>query len=209
MGQRAEELKQEIQGTRAELSGTLDAIGDRVSPGRMVDRRRTRMRLGMERFREQLMGTAQGVREQITSSVLAVAVGGSDRLSSAADTVNAAPDSLRARTQGSPLVVGLLAFGGGVLVASLLPVSEKEKEAGSQLADRAQPIKDELTNAAQEVVENLKEPARTAIEEVKDTAQEGAHEVADQAQEAASSVKDTAQDAAADQGPAESPGQRS
>ena len=40
MGQRAEELRQEIEGTRAELSGTLDAIGDRVSPGRTVDRRR-------------------------------------------------------------------------------------------------------------------------------------------------------------------------
>jgi len=203
MGQRAEELKQEIQGTRAELSGTLDAIGDRVSPGRMVDRRRTKMRLGMERFREQLMGTAQGVGEQITSSVQAVADGGTERLSSAAGTVNAAPDSLRVRTQGSPLVVGLLAFGGGVLVASLLPVSDKEKEAGSQLADRAQPIKDELTNAAQEVVENLKEPARTAVEEVKGTAQEGAHDVADQARRASSTVTETAQEATADLGTTE------
>ena len=33
MGQSAEELRQEIAGTRADLGDTLDAIGDRVSPG--------------------------------------------------------------------------------------------------------------------------------------------------------------------------------
>ena len=203
MGQRAEELRQEIEGTRAELSGTLDAIGDRVSPGRIVDRRRAKMRLGMERVRERLMGTAQGVGDQITSSAQAVTGGGAERLSSAADSVNAAPDSLRVRTQGSPIVVGLLAFGGGVLVASLLPVSEKEKEAGSQLADRAQPIKDELAKAGQEVVENLKEPALAAVEEVKGAAQEGAHEVADQARQAASTVTETAKEATADLGTVE------
>ena len=42
MGQSAEELRYEIADTRAELGQTLDAIGDRVSPGRMIERRKNR-----------------------------------------------------------------------------------------------------------------------------------------------------------------------
>ena len=43
MGQTAEELKQDIADTRDNLSDTLDAIGDRVSPGRVIERRKNRM----------------------------------------------------------------------------------------------------------------------------------------------------------------------
>ena len=42
MGQTAEQLKEQIAGTRDDLSETLDAIGDRVSPGRVIERRKNR-----------------------------------------------------------------------------------------------------------------------------------------------------------------------
>ena len=48
MGQSPEELKQDVESTRADLSDTLDAIGDRVSPGRMIERRKNRMRQGLD-----------------------------------------------------------------------------------------------------------------------------------------------------------------
>ena len=44
MGQDADELRRDIERTRVDLGGTLDAIGDRVSPSRMVERRTNRMR---------------------------------------------------------------------------------------------------------------------------------------------------------------------
>ena len=44
MGQDAEELRREIEASRAEMSNTLDAIGDRVSPGRVIERRKNRMK---------------------------------------------------------------------------------------------------------------------------------------------------------------------
>ena len=44
MGQSAEELRREIEETRDNLTGTVDAIGDRVSPGRIVERKTNRAR---------------------------------------------------------------------------------------------------------------------------------------------------------------------
>ena len=43
MGQSTEELKRDIEHTRADMSGTLDAIEDRVSPSRMIQRRKNRV----------------------------------------------------------------------------------------------------------------------------------------------------------------------
>ena len=191
MGKSAEELKYEIEGARADLGSTLDAIGDRVSPARIVERRRMKITSGMRQFGDRLMGTAH----QITEPVHNFAEGGVDRVSSVADGVSAAPDAVRQRTEGNPLLVGLLAFGGGALVASVLPVSDREKDAGSQIAGEVQPIKEELVGAAQEVVEHLKEPAQQAVGSVQDAAKDGAHVVVGEAKQAAADTKDAARQA--------------
>lgn len=191
MGKSAEDVRQEIESTRADLGGTLDAIGDRVSPGRMLERRRTRVRQGVQRVRDVVMGTAEDVRDRVSSA----AGTGSDKVSSAVGSVTDAPDAMRDRTEGNPLVVGAIAFGAGVLAASLLPVSRTEQEAGAQLADKVQPVKDELTSAGREMVEHLKEPARDAAEQVKEVAREGADEVKSAAKQAGQETKDAAGEA--------------
>jgi hypothetical protein len=43
MGQSAEELRRDIERTREGLGETLDAIGDRVSPGRIMERKKNRV----------------------------------------------------------------------------------------------------------------------------------------------------------------------
>ena len=48
MGANTASLRQEIEGTRSDLGETLDAIGDRVSPGRVIERRKNRMFQGVE-----------------------------------------------------------------------------------------------------------------------------------------------------------------
>jgi hypothetical protein len=52
MGQSPEELKQDIESTRADLGETLDAIGDRVSPGRVIERRKNRTRQRLTGLRD-------------------------------------------------------------------------------------------------------------------------------------------------------------
>jgi gas vesicle protein len=192
MGQTAEELKHEIESTREDLGETLDAIGDRVSPGRMVNRRKNRMLAGLHSIRERVMGTASEARDRVTAPVHGALEAGSDSMSTATDAVREAPELLRERTQGNPLVVGLLAAGAGFLVATLLPASEAEQQAEQRLATRAQPLTDELSEAGREVAEHLKQPALEAVDHVKETAHDGASRVADHAREATTEVADQA-----------------
>ena len=75
-----------------------------------------------------------------------------------------------AKTQGNPLAAGLIAFGAGLLVSSLIPASQKEREAADALKTAAEPLTTELTEAAKNVAEGLREPAQEAMENVKASA---------------------------------------
>ena len=69
MGQSPEELKQEIETTRSDLGETLDAIGDRVSPGRMIERRTNRVRQGVGGLRDRIMGFVDETTTSATDRV--------------------------------------------------------------------------------------------------------------------------------------------
>jgi len=187
MGQSPEELRRDIEETRAELGGTLDAIGDRVSPGRIIERRTNRARQGVQRVRERVMGAAHDAGA--TSK---------EQLSATVDTVREAPQAAREGTQGSPLVAGGLAFGIGFLIASIAPRTRTESQAVSAIGDHIQPLKEELAGAGQHVVENLKEPTREAASNVKEAAAAGGREVADQARSGVQDTAETARGAADD-----------
>jgi ElaB/YqjD/DUF883 family membrane-anchored ribosome-binding protein len=183
MGQSAEELKRDIGYTRADLGQTLDAIGDRVSPGRIVERRKNRVKNGLTSVRERVMGSATDAGHAIGQSA-----------GSTMDTIKGAPETVVQQTQGSPLVAGAVAFGVGMLMASVFPASAKEQELAGELKDKAQPLADELKQSAQEMAEHLKEPAKDAVEGVKQAATEGQQAVTETAKEAAGSAKEAARD---------------
>ena len=65
MGQSAEELRREIDQTRRDMSGTVDAIGDRVSPGRIIERRTNKVRQGVRNVRESVMGPASDAKGRV------------------------------------------------------------------------------------------------------------------------------------------------
>ena len=110
------------------------------------------------------------------------------------DAVTNAPNAVARKAQGSPIAAGLIAFGAGLLVSSLLPASRVEQQAAEKVKDTAQPMVDDLTDTAKEVAGNLKEPAQQALEEVKSTATDAAATVKDEAASAADDVKSQAQD---------------
>ena len=177
MGETTEELRQQIEQTRNGLGDTLDAIGDRVSPGRMVERSKNRMTGGVRSAIDKVMGTAHDTGQTLAGA--------------GHDTT----DAMRTHTQGAPLVAGALALAAGFLVAVAFPPSDKEKAITSDLLDKAEPIKAELGHVGQEMAEHLKEPAMNAVDEVKSAAQDGAHTVADAAQHAATDTKGQVHDA--------------
>ena len=189
MGQSAEQLRQEIEYTRGGLGETLDAIGDRLSPARMVERRKNRMVNTWQSMRERVMGSASDAGSSVGQTM-------TDAAGGVADTIKEAPETLRRQAQGSPLAAGAVAVGLGVVLASVFPATKQEQRAAGQLMDKAEPIKDELRQAGQELVEHVKEPAREAVEQVKGAVTEGAQAVSETAKDAASTTSDTARDAA-------------
>jgi ElaB/YqjD/DUF883 family membrane-anchored ribosome-binding protein len=185
MGQSAEELRRDIEYTRQDLGETLDAIGDRVSPGRMVERRKNKVVNGLTSVRDRVMGTASDAGQSV-----------GDTAGSAVDTIKGAPDTVVQQTQGNPLAAGGIAFGIGVLLASVFPATAKEQQVADQLKDKAQPLAEDLKQTGQEMAEHMKEPAREAVESVKQAATEGQQAVTDTAKEAAQSTGQAAREGA-------------
>ena len=109
----------------------------------------------------------------------------------------AGPGQVVRQTQGNPLAAGLIAFGVGWLVSSLLPASEKEKQLAQQAESAVREHKDALLEpakqAAQEMGEQLKPAAQEAVESVKSTAQDAAATVKDEGQSAVQDVQGQAQ----------------
>ena len=192
MGQSAEELKRDIERTREGLGETLDAIGDRVSPGRMIERRKNRVTSGVRDLRDRVMGTATRTGHALAERAHDVG----DGVSSAAGSVQELSDAMRHRTQGAPVMAGAIAFGVGFLVAAAFPASRTEREAGAKVLDKVEPLKSELTATGKELAEHLKEPALEAANEVKDAARDSAQAVTETAKAAATETVDQAKSTA-------------
>ncbi len=192
MGQSTETLKRDIAQTRSDLSGTLDAIGDRVSPGRIMDRKKNRMFEGVRSIKDRVMGTATDAGHAVTGTMHDIG----DTVHGLGDAATEFPQTAKRQTQGAPLAAGAISFGVGFLIAAAIPPSQKEKELTTQLMDKAEPVKEQLTNTAHEMVDHLKEPASQAIAEVKDAAAGGVQEVKNTASDAAREIAGHAKDAA-------------
>ena len=125
------------------------------------------------------------------------ASGLSDRASGLSDGLAQAPGQVQQKTRGNPLAAGLVAFGAGLLVSSLIPSSQKEQQAVSGLQENLEPLKQRAGDAAKEIAENLKAPAQEAVESVKATAADAAQNVKDEGQAAKDQVQGQAQDSKA------------
>jgi len=186
MNTEPEQIRQDIEETQRNLSDDVDALTDKVSPSQIVQRRVDRARGVMNEAKDKVMGTFSSVGEK-----------GSSAASSVADAVSDAPGMVQRRTQGNPLAVGLIAFGAGWLVSSLLPASEAEKRIATRIKDQTMEhsdvIKEEVTGAAQEIKDNLREPTQEAMQTVTSTASEAANAVREEGTQAAKEVKDQVQ----------------
>jgi len=173
-----EQIRREIARTRTELSDNVNALGDKVNPGSIAKRQAGRVR-----------GAAASVKDAVLGSASDAADTGQRVAGSIGDTVSDAPTAVARKAQGSPIAAGLIAFGAGLLVSSMLPASRAEQQAAQAVKDTAQPLVDDLTDTAKEIAGNLQEPAQQALEEVKATATDSTATVRDEAASAAADVK--------------------
>ncbi|MFN8075893.1 MAG: DUF3618 domain-containing protein [Kineosporiaceae bacterium] len=239
MGAQSEELKQQIEQTRNEISRDVDALAYKASPSRIVGSRVDRAKSGLTGLKEKVMGSssdgtgaagAVGTVKDRTGSAVhgvtgavgsgashvsdaghSVASGVSSATSTVASSVSGAASAVghttedvastvRRQAEGNPLAAGVIAFGVGWLVSSLLPATSAETRAASNLGDLASdkgaPVieraKAELRTVGAQMGESLKSSATEAAAAVKSTAAEGVQAVREEGMGAAQDVKDTA-----------------
>ena len=180
----ADKIRADIERTRGELGSNVDALADKVTPSKIMHRQTDKVKGALGSVKDQVLGVASDARDSVR-----------DAASSTGDGVSTASDKAVAKAQGNPVAVGLIAFGVGLLVSSLIPASDKEKELATSVKDAAQPLLSQASDAAKEVADDLKEPAQQAAAAVKDTATEGVDAVKAEASTAAENVKGSAQEA--------------
>ena len=140
MGKSAEELRAEAAYQREQLSETVDAIGDRVSPGRIMERRTNRVKDGLGRARESVIGRADSTSHSLAGTAGGLGSTASDAGSAVAGLPSTAAHGMTSTAQGNPLMAGAVAFGAGLLVAAIFPGTKAEGKAATKLKDAAQPL---------------------------------------------------------------------
>jgi len=188
----SQELRHDIERIRDDLDTTLDALGERVSPRRIAQRRKDAVKSRVTRVRTAVMGSAQQTTGQTRQAASSAKESAQQAAGKAADQVRQAPEMIQQQAQGNPLAAGLVAFGAGMLLATLFPPTEAEQRAASAVQERVEPLKDQALEAGREMKDHLQESARQSAEQVKETASEATQEVKQQAQSSAEQVKDQA-----------------
>jgi hypothetical protein len=205
-----EQIRGSIEQTQANLSADIDALAEKVSPQRIVERRVQRTRLAVTTIRDRVMGTTADQASSMTGaagsatasagdSVAAARDSVSEKASSAADAVGSVPGQARSAARGNPLAAGVIAFGAGWLLSSLLPATQPEQRAAAQVKDLAvekgRPVAEQLGQAGQEAAQELRESAQQRAQSVKETAADAASTVAGEARTQASGVTGHAEQA--------------
>ncbi|MET8201294.1 DUF3618 domain-containing protein [Micromonospora taraxaci] len=208
-----DQIRREIETTRNELSSDVDALTDKVNPRRIAGDRVGQARGAFTRAKEKMMGSSSHMSQEASQRMSHMAgsvrdetrsLGNQSReaMGSVRDEAHSLGQQSREQAQGNPLAAGMVAFGVGLLAASLIPPSGRER----QLAGRARGLvsehSDELRQQASQVgrqmQDNMREPAQQAAQSVRSSAQQGMSAVREQGRSAAGQVQGEAHAAADD-----------
>ena len=165
MGQEADEIRREIEATRADMSETVGAIGYKTDV--------------KARTRDKVTDTKDSIVSKISGAT--------------PDTGEAKHKAKRAVgiAQENPVGLALGSVAVGFLAGMLIPSTEIEDEKVGPLADQ---VKDRARETGQDALDRGKEVAQEAAQSAKETAQESgqehAQEVASRAKEAARETRE-------------------
>ena len=189
MGEDTKRLSRDIEDTRGELTGDVDALAEKVGPGRILDRGVQRTRGRLSNMKDRVMGGAEDVSGSVREGV-------SSAGESVAETASDAAVAVKEKTRGNPLAAGLIAFGAGWLVSSLLPGTGKETQLASKAVDTAkeygQPLAHEAADITAEIGQDMKTSAQEAAQSVKSTAADAASTIKDEGRSSTSTIADQA-----------------
>jgi gas vesicle protein len=192
MGETTDQLKADIEYRRERMSGTVDAIEDRVVPGRIIRRRSEAARGWMGQARTRVMGPPQRIKAQV-GAVPGQATASVHQL---AENVTGLPEQISGQTRGAPLVAGSIAFGVGALIALLAPETPAEQHLAATLEPQIATLTDAAKETAHAATDSAKESVQQSVDELKDVASEHVSKASEQAHDAVEQVKNTAKETA-------------
>lgn len=181
-----DEIRADIERTRAAVSDDVNRLADTANPKNVARRQVDKVKGAAADLKDRVMGSD----DDSPSAADALR----DKAYSTRQAVDEAPSKVKSKTRGNPLAAGVIAFGAGLLVSSLIPSSQAEQRAVSSLQENLEPVKEQATGVVREMADNLREPARDAAQSVKGAATDAADTVRSEGAAAAGDVRDQVQD---------------
>ena len=185
-----EEIRRDIERTRAELSQDVNTLAEEANPATMARRKVEGVKSGARGLRNRVFGDPEDPWDE--GAVGDVGHRAQSAVEDAAGAVQDVPRRVGRSTQGNPLAAGLVAFGLGALVGGLLPSTRTERDMAVKAKEQAQPLLDEAAGMAQEAVDHVRPRAEEALENVKDAATSAGQHVRDEAMVGKDAVADQA-----------------
>jgi hypothetical protein len=184
-----EAARAQIERSRADLAATADDLHDRLSPrqaaGRQVAKASSRVRQAASTTKRVVIGVPLEQVQQVAARVGETAGGLSD---TTAAGLTGASTRLQQTAEGNPLAAGVVAFGLGLLAATVFPPSATERQAASSIGGQLAPVTEHLQQAAQDVTGAVRESAQEAAQQVQETASDATQSLAQQSKSAATEV---------------------
>jgi len=185
MAEEPDRLRQDIATTRASLTHDVDLLAEKTSPKRAARRR-------WSAAKEKVMGSSEDARQAAGGAAGSVQDKASQLSDSAgaaahevADAVKGAPEVVSRQAQGNPLAAGLIAFGAGLLAATLIPVTDAEQRAGRQLKEHSGDLTDRVKDVASELKDDVSGTVQQAAGQLKETTADAAQATQQQVRSAA------------------------
>lgn len=214
----AEELRARIDEQRSEITGTVEQIENRIMPGRIMARRRDRVRNTLTDWKDAVFGNDEpeypepwyqygtgtawqsgsgarsGHADQRGQQGLLPRAGeaASSMAHTVVDTIEDVPTMARRRTRGNPMAAGAVALGVGWIVGGLAPRTRREQAMVRRVEPALATVAAAATTEAQQVVGDLREPAQEALHEVQHAGRDAVDELRDETRQAAGEVRDGA-----------------
>ncbi|HEX3540364.1 MAG TPA: DUF3618 domain-containing protein [Acidimicrobiales bacterium] len=213
-----DEVRRDIERVRGDLGQTLEELGDRVAPAKVVARTKENVAEKVEEVKEKvsparvarrqgdklrdgfrhLMGFGDGSGGGYPAGQPGDDHGGraGDAARPALGSFQDAPHAARQRAEGNPLAAGLLSFAAGFLLASILPPTEREQQLTDRLQEGFKPIAQEATEKGKQLAQELGQSARQSLEQVKDVATDATERIKAEATGTVEEVKSESTEAA-------------
>jgi hypothetical protein len=152
-----DEIRADIEPTRATSSDDVDDLAESAKPQAVGRRQVDKVKDSVGGVKDRVMGSdeddsgalgtvtdkASAAKDAVADKAYAAKDTVSEKASEAREAVREVPTTVKRKAQGNPLAAGVIAFGLGMLVSSLIPSSEKERQAVSQLHENLKPVKGE------------------------------------------------------------------